>query len=273
VEVVDRPLARLAEPVAQHGGRVVRFQGDGFKAVFGLPTASENDPENAILAGLAIQATAREIASQLEIERGLHGFAVRVGIATGLVLGGGGTEGEDAVKGEPVNLAARLESAAMPGMVLIAHSTYQHVRGVFDFQPLEPIQAKGFSEPVRVYNVLAAKPRSFGTRRRGIEGVVTRMVGRDREFSQLQNIFSKMLAAKECQFVTVVGEPGLGKSRLLYEFEAWLDLQSWPIHICLRLNSISMTAIAEPQPSKNWKAGSGKWLPVEAKIGRPSSAT
>jgi predicted ATPase/class 3 adenylate cyclase len=230
MEVVDIPLSRLAKRVVEHGGRVVRYQGDGFKAVFGLPKADENDTENAIRTGLAIQATAAEIAGQLEREHGLRGFAVRVGIATGLVLGGGGgTEGEDTVKGEPVNLAARLESAAQPGTVLIAHSTYQHVRGVFDFHPLEPIHAKGFEEPVPVYRVLAARPRSFRTRRRGVEGVETRMVGREGELGQLQDIFSALLKDCRRQFVTVVGEPGLGKSRLLYEFENWVDLQ--PVHV------------------------------------------
>jgi class 3 adenylate cyclase len=228
VEVVDQPLARMAEPVASYGGRVVRFQGDGFKAVFGLPTADEHDPENAIRAGLAIQAMADEIAGELEREHELRGFAVRVGIATGLVLGGGGTEGEDSVKGEPVNLAARMESAAQPGTVLIAHQTYQHVRGVFDLQPLDPIHAKGFEEPVPVYRVVGARPRSFRTRRRGIEGIETRMVGREQELRLLQDIFSAVAADRWGRLVTIVGEPGLGKSRLLYEFENWVDLQ--PAH-------------------------------------------
>jgi predicted ATPase/class 3 adenylate cyclase len=228
VEVVDQPLARMAEAISRFGGRVVRFQGDGFKAVFGLPTAGEHDPENAIHAGLAIQSMAGEIASELERDHGLHGFAVRVGIATGLVLGGGGTEGEDSVKGEPVNLAARLESAAQPGTLLIAHQTYQHVRGVFDLQPLDPIRAKGFDEPVPVYRVLGARPRSFRTRRRGIEGIETRMVGREQELTLLQDIFSSVAEDGRGQLVTIVGEPGLGKSRLLYEFENWVDLQ--PAH-------------------------------------------
>ncbi|MDQ4075951.1 MAG: adenylate/guanylate cyclase domain-containing protein, partial [Chloroflexota bacterium] len=126
-----------------HGGRVVRFQGDGFKAVFGLPIASEYDPDHAVLAGLAILAVAREVAAELEQTRGLRDFAVRVGVASGLVLAGGLTEGEDTVKGEPVNLAARLEQAAQPGTLLIAHTTYQHVRGVFDVQPLGPMALKG----------------------------------------------------------------------------------------------------------------------------------
>jgi class 3 adenylate cyclase len=106
--IIDQALARLAEPVAQFGGRVVRFQGDGFKAVFGLPIAQENDAENAVRAALAIQATAAHIAAELAAARALAGFQVRVGINTGLIIGGGLTEGEDAVSGMPVNLAARL---------------------------------------------------------------------------------------------------------------------------------------------------------------------
>ena len=224
MEIIDRALARLAEPVGRYGGHVTRYQGDGFKAVFGLPTAGERDPDHAIHAALAIQAIAGEVAAELEHERGLAGFAVRAGIATGLVFAGGLTEGEDTVKGEPVNLAARLEQAAQPGSVLIAHSTYQHVRGVFDLQALEPIQAKGFAEPVPVYRVLAARARSFRTQRRGVQGVATRMVGRELELLQLQKAFQEMLDG-ERQFVTIVGEPGLGKSRLLYELEDWVDRQ------------------------------------------------
>ena len=133
MEIIDRALERLAEPVVAHGGRIVRYQGDGYKAVFGLPVARENDPDNAVRAGLGILATAADLAAELEAERNMPGFQVRVGIATGLVLTGGGVEGEDTVTGLPVNLAARLESLAVPGTVLIAHDTYRHIRGVFDF--------------------------------------------------------------------------------------------------------------------------------------------
>jgi predicted ATPase/class 3 adenylate cyclase len=230
MEIIDRALAQMAVPVAQHGGRVVRFQGDGFKAVFGLPTAQENDPDNAIRTALAIQTVAREIAGRLEREHGLPGFTVRVGIATGLVLGGGGTEGEDTVKGEPVNLAARMESAAKPGTVLIAQNTYQHVRGAFDVQPLAPIQVKGFDDPVPIYQVLNEKSLSFRTRRRGVEGVQTRMVGRDREIGILQDLFSASVEGRR-QFATIIGEPGLGKSRLLFELENWIHTQPVKVKI------------------------------------------
>ena len=225
MEIIDRALQRLAEPIERHGGRIVRYQGDGYKAVFGLPASREDDPDNAVLAALDILATAAVVAAELESQRGLPGLQVRVGIDTGTVLIGGGTEGEDAVTGLPVNLAARLESSAEPGTVLISHHTYQHIRGVFDFQPLEPVQAKGFSEPVPVYRVLRRKARSFRTRRRGVEGVETRMVGREVEIGLLQEIFRQVIQNNARRSAIVVGDAGLGKSRLLYEFESWVDLQ------------------------------------------------
>lgn len=231
MEIIDRALERLAEPVTRHGGRIVRFQGDGYKAVFGLPTAQEHDPDNAVLAGLDILETAAAIAAELEAERGLPGFKVRVGIDTGLVLIGGGTEGEDAATGLPVNLAARLESLAEPGTILISHHTYQHVRGVFDFQPLSPVQARGFADPVPVYRVIRRKTRSFRTRRRGVEGVETQMVGRATELAALQAMYGRMVERRECFSAVVVGDAGLGKSRLLYEFENWADLQPADVHL------------------------------------------
>jgi predicted ATPase len=190
-----------------------------------LPVAHENDPAQAIRAGLAIQAEADKIAKELQIERGLVGFQVRVGISTGLVFSGGETEGEDTVKGEPVNLAKRLESAAQPGTVLISHDSYKHVRGLFGVKPLDSIEAKGFAEPVVVYRVKSHKPRSFYRGMRGVEGVETRMVGREPEFLQLQKTLVDVIEEQAGQMVTVVGAAGLGKSRLLYEFENWVDLR------------------------------------------------
>jgi len=231
IDVIDRALGQLAEPVTRYGGRVVRFQGDGFKAVFGLPLARENDPDNAVRAGLEIVAVANDIAATLAAERGLTGLGARVGIDTGLVLVGEGAEGADSVTGLTVNLAARLESLAEPDSVLISHHTYQHVRGVFDLQPLEPVTARGFTEPVAVYRVWRAKARSFRTRRRGVEGIQTRMIGRAAELRALQDVFYAILGDGKARSVVVVGEAGLGKSRLLYEFENWGDLQ--PVNVQL----------------------------------------
>jgi class 3 adenylate cyclase len=202
MEIIDGALKHLAEPVTAHGGRVTRFMGDGFLSVFGAPRAGEDDPERAVRAGLAILSLASEIAAELEEAWDIQGFNVRVGISTGLVMLGGETEGEDTLMGAAVNLAARLESAAPPGGLLISHDTYRHVRGVFDVEPLEPITTKGFDEPVQVYRVLRARPRAFRLYTRGVEGVETRMVGRETELKYLQDALLTAIEEGEGQMVT-----------------------------------------------------------------------
>jgi class 3 adenylate cyclase len=177
--IMDTALKRLSLPVEEHGGHVSRYMGDGFKAIFGVPVARENDPEMALRAGLGILAAAEEYAGEVAARWGIQGFQVRVGINTGLAVIGGHSEAEDTIAGTVGNLATRLESAAEAGTILISHESYKHVRGIFDFEPLEPIQAKGFPEAVMVYRVLRAKARPFYRGIRSVEGVETRMVGRE----------------------------------------------------------------------------------------------
>ncbi|MFU8771160.1 MAG: ATP-binding protein [Anaerolineales bacterium] len=224
LEMMDRILKRLSQPVEKFGGRITRYQGDGFKAVFGVPVARENDPEQAVRAGLGILETATQLARELQEQHGIEAFQVRVGVNTGLVAIGGETEAQDTVMGQAVNLAARLESAAPPGGLLISHFTYQHVRGIFDLELLPPIQAKGFEEPVPVYLVKRPKPRSLRATNRGVEGVVTRMVGRQSELIYHQDALMNAIEEGEGQVVTVSGEAGIGKSRLLIELQKWIEL-------------------------------------------------
>jgi predicted ATPase/class 3 adenylate cyclase/Flp pilus assembly protein TadD len=223
-EIFDVNLKRLAQPVNSYDGRVTSFTGDGFMAIFGAPTAREDDPERAVRAGLAVIQRSGEIAKELEKEWNIHDFKVRVGINTGLVILGGETEGEDTTKGPAVHLAARLQSAAPPGGMLVSHDTYQHIRGVFDVEAWEPLRIKGFDEPVRVYRILRAKPRAFHSYTRGVEGVETRMVGRHDELKYLQDALLSAIEYNEGQVVTIIGEAGVGKSRLLYEFQNWIEL-------------------------------------------------
>jgi predicted ATPase/class 3 adenylate cyclase len=224
--IMDAALHQLAEPVERLGGRVLRFMGDGYLAVFGLPQARENDPEMAVRAGLEVLETARAIAGRLEREHNLDRFQVRVGLNTGLVVAGGITEGEATIMGPAVNLAARLESSAPPGGLLVSQHTHQHVRGLFDYEPVEAIQAKGFPEPVQAYLVERARPRAFRLETRGVEGIETPMIGREAELSSLQEAFRGVDQGQGGKFVTVIGEAGLGKSRLLAEFETWLEGQA-----------------------------------------------
>lgn len=220
-DIFDNALKRLAEPVEVHNGRVTRFMGDGFKAVFGSPQSHENDPEQAVRAGLDILAIAEELAEELREEWEIEDFQVRVGVNTGFVAVGGITEAEDTFMGSPVNLATRVEKAAPPGGLLISHDSYRHIRGIFDIEPLEPISAKGFDQQVPVYQVLGVKPRSLRRYTRGVEGIETRMVGRDSEFKLLQDARQNVVISGKGQVITFSGEAGIGKSRLLIEYLNW----------------------------------------------------
>ena len=226
VEVMNGAFETLILPIYGHEGTLARLMGDAILAFFGAPLAHENDAERAIRAALEIVAGAQEYAARLERERGIKGFNVRVGINTGLVVVGEvGTDlrVEYTAIGDAINLAARMEQNAPVGGILIAHDTYVQVRGLFEVQALEPIAVKGKAEPVRVYVVQGARPRAFRMATRGVEGVETRMIGRDGELKQLQDAFYLTLEDAECQMATVVGEAGVGKTRLLWEFENWLD--------------------------------------------------
>jgi predicted ATPase/class 3 adenylate cyclase len=227
--LLDGALKHLSAVVEKHGGRATRFMGDGFKAVFGLDVAHEDDAERAVRAGLDLIEAAKVFAEKVEREWGRPGFDIRVGINSGPVAVGGFSEAGDTIMGLTVNLAARMESAAPVGGVLISQHTYQHVQNIFDVQPLTPIIAKGFVEPVSVYVVQHAKPHSALAPRSGVQGVATRMIGRTAEFKQLQDLYQTVSQTARTQVAVIIGEAGVGKSRLLHEFERWAESQAEPV--------------------------------------------
>ena len=142
---------------------------------------------------------------------------------TGGVLLGGGVDADGSIRGIAVNIAARMEQTAPAGALRISHDTYAQVRGLFEVEAQEPLAVKGVDAPIQSYLVLRAKPRSFRIGTRGIEGVATRMIGRDAELEQLQAAFKRLFDDRKLAAVTVVADAGIGKSRLLYEFEAWSE--------------------------------------------------
>jgi class 3 adenylate cyclase/tetratricopeptide (TPR) repeat protein len=229
LEIMDGALKALAAPVEKYNGRVTRFMGDGFIAIFGLPLAQEDDAERAVLAGLDILQVARRLSAQFQSQRQLPGCEVRVGINTGLVATGGFSEAEDTVMGLTVNLAARMEQAAPPGGVLISQQTFKLVRAGFEVQPVPPVSAKGFEQPVPAYLVQRARSHPFLLPAHSVRGQETRLIGRAAKLQRLQEAFAAAQDQSLTQFVTLVGDAGLGKSRLLTEFSNWLDLQSSPV--------------------------------------------
>jgi predicted ATPase len=149
---------------------------------------------------------------------------MRIGIHTGLVvLGPLGRTGEFAATGDTVNVANRLQESAPVGGVLISHETYRHVYGSFDVQNQPPLTLKGKAEPFQTYSVLRARPRSLARTLRGVEGLGTEMIGRESELGRLQSAFQELMEEREVQLLTIVGEAGIGKSRLLMEFQKWLE--------------------------------------------------
>jgi class 3 adenylate cyclase/tetratricopeptide (TPR) repeat protein len=224
--IMDGALERFRTTIDAHDGRVLRFMGDGLKAVFGGDIGHEDDAERAVRAGLALLADAQVYAESVEQHWGISDFTIRVGINTGQVILGGGVEADNTATGMTINLAARMESSAPPGGLRISHATYRHVRGVFDVVEQPPLQVKGADVPLRTYLVQRAKPRAFRVATRGIEGIETRMVGRAAELRHLQESFDSTVEDRCLALVTVVADAGIGKSRLLYEFQNWLDLRS-----------------------------------------------
>jgi class 3 adenylate cyclase/tetratricopeptide (TPR) repeat protein len=223
-EILNLYFKGWQEAIVRGGGVLEKFIGDAVMAVFGIPAASERDPEHAIRAALEVRDGLADLNDTLEGRHGIR-LALRIGINTGLVLVAHlGREGDFTVTGDTVNLASRLEGAAPVGSVLISHDTYRHVRGVFRVQPLAPIQVKGKAEPIQVYIVERAKPRAFRMGTRGVEGIETRMIGRESELKRLQDTLCAAMEDGEGGMITIVGEAGVGKSRLLYEFEKWIDL-------------------------------------------------
>ena len=223
--VMDGMLAGATGIVESQGGKVLQYAGDSVLSVFGADETREDDPERAIRAGLAMLAEAQRQAVAVQREYGHEGFDVRIGIHTGPVLLGGGVGAEGSIRGTAVNVAARMEQTAPAGALRISRATYRHVRGLFDVQPQPPLTVKGLAEPVVTYLVLRAKPRAFRDTRHGIEGIETPMVGRDAELGRLTSAFELAIGTRHLCVLTVVADAGLGKSRLVAEFEQWVELR------------------------------------------------
>jgi len=221
--VMDGALERCTTIVQAHGGKVLQYAGDNLLAVFGSEESREDDPERCVRCGLALLDEGRTLGEEVRREYGHPDFNVRVGVHTGGVLLGGGVDAEGSIRGIAVNIAARMEQTAPAGGLRISQDTYRQVRGVFEVEPQPPIAVKGVDEPILTYLVLRARPRAFRTTTRGIEGVETRMIGREAELRALQDAFLRLHGERRLEVVIVIAEAGVGKSRLLYELEKWAE--------------------------------------------------
>jgi class 3 adenylate cyclase len=237
---------RLRTEIERYGGIVEKFVGDAVMAVFGAPVAHEDDAERSVRAGLRVLEAIEELN---ETDRALE-LQVRVGINTGeavVALGARPEQGEGLVTGDVVNTASRLQSAAPVGGIAVGEDTYRATKEIFDYVELEPVSVKGKAEPLPIWQARSARAR-FGTDLTRTQA--TPLVGRELEQNLLQSSFERSARHASVQLVTIVGEPGIGKSRLVSELLRYIDdragLTTWRQGRCLPYGEgVSFWALGE----------------------------
>jgi len=230
---------RVRAELERHGGTVEKFIGDAVMALFGAPTAHEDDPERAVRAALAIR--------DFAVEEGLE---LRVGITTGealVSLDARPDAGEGMASGDVVNTAARLQSAAPVNGIVADETTYRATRRVIGYEAAESVEAKGKAEPIPVWTAAAAHSR-FGVD--VAHEARSELVGRERELSVVRDAFERARHERTPQLLTLVGVPGIGKSRLVYELQRIVDadpkLITWRQGRCLAYgDGITLWALGE----------------------------
>ncbi|MBA3716730.1 MAG: AAA family ATPase [Actinobacteria bacterium] len=208
-----RPYHQLLKrEIERYGGTVEKFVGDAVMAVFGAPVTHEDDAERAVRSALRIL----EAVDELELE-------VRAAIATGeavVTLAARPEQGEGIVAGDVVNTASRLQQEAAPGTLVVGEVTYRATRDAIEYEVLDPVSVKGKAEPVPLWRALRARAR-FGVDAEAAPR--TPFVGREHDLRLLTDTFERVLRETSIQLVTVAGDPGVGKTRLVAELRSWLD--------------------------------------------------
>lgn len=212
--VVDGALRRFADAVRREGGQVLRFMGDGLKAAFGLPEPADDDALRAVRAGQAVLAEAQAHAQAMQARLGPLRFAVRAGLHTGPVALGVGAEDAQTLVGTTVHLAAGMERHAEPGTLRVSHDTWRVTRGAFDYEVLAPLRLKGVADPVQTYRLVGERAPGQRVSGRGIDGVDTALIGRAVPLAALDATVRSLAPGGGGRLVTVLGDAGVGKSRL-----------------------------------------------------------
>ncbi len=227
VEIMNEAFEHMTAPILRYEGTIGKFTGDGMMAFFGAPTSHEDDPDRAVRASLEILEGIEELRDDIQRDYGEE-FNLRIGINTGLVVVGevGSAQvSEYTAMGDAVNVAARMEQTAAPGTRQISSDTQKLVKGAFDLKSLGGIEVKGKSQPVEVFRVTGTKIATGES-----IGVTSPLIGRDAELAKLINLANQNKNG-DSQVVLIIGEAGLGKSRLLSELrDEWLKTEpelSW----------------------------------------------
>jgi class 3 adenylate cyclase/tetratricopeptide (TPR) repeat protein len=209
-EIMLRYFREMRLTVERHGGTVEKFIGDAVMAIFGVPVAHEDDAVRAVRAASEMRKRLAELNEYLDADFGVR-LAVRIGLYSGEVVSGGAL-----VTGDAVNVAARLQQAAAPGEILLGEPTYRLARHVARAELVEPVDAKGKSQPVTAYRLISALA---GGTVASVRPAKAPMVGRAEELETLNTSFAEAVRSRSCRLCAVVGEAGVGKSRLAAEFQ------------------------------------------------------
>ena len=212
-EVMSRYFDAMREELERHGGVVEKYIGDAVMAVFGLPKLHEDDALRAVRAAYGMQRALADLNDELDRRFGVR-LANRTGVNTGEVVAGDPTSGQRLVTGDTVNVAARLEQAAGEREVLLGELTYRLVRDAVEVEPVEPLELKGKAERVPAYRLLSVAEMGEGWARRRD----TPMIGRNEELGALVSLFAEAVEERTPRLATVIGDAGVGKSRLHDEF-------------------------------------------------------
>jgi class 3 adenylate cyclase len=233
--IVDPAIRLMIDAAHRYDGYVVQSTGDGIFALFGAPAAHEDHPQRALYAALRMQEEVKRYAERLRAEQGVN-LQVRVGVNTGEVVVRSITTGDGKTEYTPIghstSLAARLQTLANPGSVAISEAVRKLVEGYFALKPLGPARIKGVSEPVNVYEVTGLGPLRTRLQRAAGRGL-TKFVGREREMEALRAAVEQAKSGHG-QIVAAMAEPGVGKSRLFFEFKAtsqagWMVLETFSV--------------------------------------------
>jgi class 3 adenylate cyclase/tetratricopeptide (TPR) repeat protein len=203
--------------IERYGGTVEKFIGDAVMAVWGVPTAMEDDAERAVRAGLELIAATQAQADDL----GVPGLSMRVGLVTGEVAVTLGATGEGMVAGDAVNTAARVQAAAPPGQVYVDDTTRSLTSAAIAYEDTGEHELKGKARPMRLFAARAVVGSVRGTER--VDGLEAPITGRDREIRLLKELFHTTEETGRPAFVVLEGEAGVGKSRVAWEFEKYID--------------------------------------------------
>lgn len=212
--VVGPFLRAMTEEIERFGGTIEKYAGDAVIAVFGSPVAHEDDPERAVRAALAMHERLAAVQEDMATLAG-RPIEMRIGIETGEIVASVGREAEGLLTGGTLHVAARLQSAAPPGAVLVGERAWRDTRDTIEYRPLEDIELRGLEGPSRIWRAIGVR----ASRREGIAASVP-LVGRRDELDLLDLLLGRTMRGRRAQLITVVGPAGIGKSRLAAEFAA-----------------------------------------------------